>query len=248
MKHHLLLIIPLLILSVITSNCTSASIDHGLVFVPEKQTEPYYIKTIPHTLGVDGFVDLRPRISSSDANTWIGFFPFVLWIKFDSDIPDTHTVAAVYNIGSMTDGYSIAFYNLFTNTGPFQKVVYLRQDPYAKIQYRLEGVLYRSHLRETLYYYGSSFYAWFTRILGLPYVSYFVQTDLELRIRRLSDEKIVWKYRITDELDDRYHSIYGLSSGERGQNIISYDYSRIVEKHLPDMMDSLNAAIRHGDL
>src|SRR3972149_6860897 len=52
----------------------------------------------------------------------------------------------------------------------FEKSVFLPNDRYASIDYRLEGILNRTTVRETGYYYGSSFYAWITRIVGLPYV------------------------------------------------------------------------------
>lgn len=188
-------------------------------------------EAINKTIAIDEFIDLRPRKGTSDAMTWIGFIPGVVWLELLTEIPDSHTVATDYNAGSFTNAFSQGYYRYIKSKNIFKKVHYLPYDKYVSTDYRLEGVLHRTFLNEIVYYYGSGLYAWITRILSLPYVSYEFEIDLELRLRNLKTNQLVWRYRLNESGKDRYNSIYRLSRGIRGQNVISYNISRLLSRH-----------------
>ncbi len=205
-------------------------------------------KPFAGTLGVDEFIDLRPQGTTSDAKKWIGFIPGVLWIDFVSEIPDTFTGFSSYNSFPFKTSFARAIYRNIGENDLFEKTVYLPEDRYAKTAWRLEGILRQTTLKERCYYYGSGFYAWCTRIIGLPYVSYELDLDILLRLRRISDDKIIWTHELKGSRTDRYYNIYQLMLGKDEKNILSYNFSNILAEKMPAAMESLKAALGASSL
>ncbi len=102
----------------------------------------------------------------------------------------------------------------------------------------------RSLVEETGYYYGSSIYAWVTRILGLPYVSYNMELEVDLRLCSINTNEILWKGTIAGTREDKYHNVYGLARGIDGKHIIAYNFSQIMSEQLPDILSGLRNALQ----
>lgn len=201
-------------------------------------------KPFEGTLGVDEFIDLRPQGTTSDAKKWIGFIPGVLWIDYVSETPDTYTGFSSYNSFPFKSSFARAIHRNISDNSLFEKTVFLPEDRYSKTEWRLEGILRQTTLKERCYYYGSGFYAWCTRIIGLPYVSYETDLHITLRLRRLSDDKIIWIHELKGSRSDRYYNIYQLMTGKEEKHILSYNFSRILEQKMPAAMESMKEALK----
>jgi hypothetical protein len=225
---------------IFTFSCASSRLDLSLDFYVEPEE-----KTISQNgvLGVDEFIDLRPQLTTSEAKKWMGFVPGVLWLEFVSDIPDTYTGFSAYNSAPFRMNVAHAIYKDIEKNMVFDKVIFLPKDKYAKIDYRFEGILNKTFLKETGYYYGSGFYAWITRIIGLPYVSYEFELDVTLRIRDVKSNNIVWSYDLKGTRIDKFYNIYQLNSGKDNKHIISYNFSKIIESEMPNILKSIREAL-----
>ncbi len=223
--------------------CCASSLDFSLN--EPKGTTIYNASTsLPVKLGVDKFVDLRPQLRGSDNKKWLGFIPGVLWVEIDTDIPELYTGFSPFNSKPFDFSIARAIYYDLKQTNSFKDIVFLPQDPYQKVDFRLEGILKKSLIKETGYYYGSSMYAWLTRIFGLPYVSYDISLVVELRLRNLQNNKIFWHGIISGEVIDKYHSVYDLAKGRKGKHIIAYDFSSIIDKSLKKLIPQMLQAIK----
>ena len=199
----------------------------------------------PHsgTLGIDEFIDLRPQVVTSNADKWIGFIPGVLWIEFVTEMPDIYTVFSDYKSEPFTRAVAKAVYRNMERNSIFENTLFLPLDRYTKTDYRIEGALKRTFLKETGYYYGSSLYAWFTRIIGMPYVSYEFSMDITLRMRRIETGEIIWTYNLQGSRTDKYYNVYQLARGREGKDIISYNFSEILKERMPEMLESMRRAL-----
>ncbi len=222
--------------------CASTPLDLGLDFPVEKSSDAVG-QTVPATIGVAEFIDLRPRAATSDAHKWLGFIPGVLWLHMESEMPDTYIGFTDYSPAPFPTAFSRAVYNALKGNEVFAQCVFLPENPYVTADYRLEGALNRTYLRETGYYYGSGLYAWITRIVGLPYVSFEVEIDVTLRLREMSSGEIIWKYDITGYREDKFYSVYALSRGIEGKNVLSYNISSILAQRMPDALASMREAL-----
>ena len=193
--------------------------------------------------GVDNFVDLRPQTRGSDNKKWMGFIPGVLWIEIDSDIPEIYTAFSPFDSRPFNSNVAEAIADALGQSGLCHSVVFLPEDPYRHIDYRLEGVLRRSLVQETGYYYGSGMYAWLTRIFGLPYVSYKIELKVDLRLRSMTTDKILWKGLIAGRREDKYHSVYDLAGGANGKHLIAYNFSRIISEQIPGILSGLRRTL-----
>lgn len=229
-----------IIISLIISSCTVSKLDLSLDFYTDPDN---LLKPHDGVLGVDEFLDLRPQATTSDAKKWIGFIPGVLWIEFISEIPDTYTVFSDYKSGPFTFAVAMAIYEDVKRKRLFEKTLFLPIDRYTKIDYRLEGILNRTFLKETGYYYGSGFYAWFTRIIGLPYVSYEFSIDITLRLRCMATNEIIWIHELKGSRIDKFNSVYKLTAGKEGKHILSYNFSEILKEQMPSTLKSMREAI-----
>ena len=246
---HLTLLIALLVLT----GCSASNLDFSLnppatedeaiVSANETLERQPVRASIPISIGVDSFIDYRPQKRAEDSKKWMGFIPGVFWLEMDSDIPEFYTPFSSFESERLTLSSARAVYNYLKESGHYDKVTYLPIDPYDKVDYRLEGILYRTLVKETGYYYGSSIYAWITRIIGLPYVSYQVMLDMELRLRSLKDNNIIWKHRFSGSLEDKYKNVYALAKGEKGKHPIAYLFSKILKENMDKIEPDLLKAI-----
>jgi hypothetical protein len=195
-------------------------------------------------LGVDEFIDLRPQVTTSDSKKWLGFIPGVFWLNIISEIPDTYTGFSDYRSGSFKVSFAKSVYKKMERDGLFKKTIFLPADKYAYADYRLEGLINRTFLRETGYYYGSGMYAWLTRIIGLPYVSYEIIIDVTLRIRRLDTNEILWTCDLKGNRIDKYNNIYQLNKGREGKHILAYNIAKILEEQMPVVIQSMRTAMK----
>jgi hypothetical protein len=226
----------------VLTSCAVNKLDNSLDYRTSRYAPS---KPFEGTLGVDEFIDMRPQGTTSDAKKWIGFIPGVLWIDYVSETPDTYTGFSSYNSFPFKSSFARAIYRNIGENGLFEKTVFLPEDRYAKTAWRLEGIIRQTTLKERCYYYGSGFYAWCTRIIGLPYVSYETDLHITLRLRRLSDDKIIWSHEIKGSGTDRYYNIYQIMIGKEEKHILSYIFSRILEEKMPAAMESMKDALKN---
>jgi hypothetical protein len=227
-------------ISFFLTSCAASKLDLSLNIQPPQEISK---KPVDRVLGIDEFIDLRPQATTNDAKKWLGFIPGVFWLEFISEIPDTYTGFSAYNSGPFRTSFAFAIYNHIEQLGLYKKTVFLPRDKYAVIDFRLEGILNRTHLKETGYYYGSGMYAWVTRIFGLPFVSYEILIDLTLRLRRMATNEVVWTYQVTGSRIDKFYNIYQLTGGKEGKHIISYGISKILEDQMPSVLQSMSIAL-----
>ncbi|MBU3948001.1 MAG: hypothetical protein KJ826_07260 [Proteobacteria bacterium] len=238
----------LIFISVVLTSCAINKLDNSLDYKTDYKTACKTagnapLKPFAETLGVDEFIDLRPQGTTSDAKKWIGFIPGVLWIDFVSENPDTYTGFSTYNSFPFKASLARAIYKDISRNNLFGQVFYLPENRYVNTALRLEGILRQTTLKERCYYYGSGFYAWCTRIIGLPYISYEINLDITLRLRRLSDNEIIWTHELKGKREDRYYNIYQLMVGKDNKHILSYNFSKILEEKMPSAIESLEETL-----
>jgi len=202
--------------------------------------------TRPVVIGVDNFVDLRPQKRGSDNKKWMAFIPGVLWLDIDSDVPEIYTAFTPFNSRPLAMNVARSIAQDIRQSGLFESVLFLPEDPYQETGYRLEGVLRRTFVHERGYYYGSSIYAWLTRVFGLPYVSYTVVLEVDLRLRSMATGEVVWSGQIAGERKDKYHNVYGVAHGREGKHLIAYNFSKIIGEALPRILQGLTQAVDEG--
>ncbi|MBM4137256.1 MAG: hypothetical protein FJ241_10570 [Nitrospira sp.] len=264
--------IVVVLFSVLISACATSQLDLSLDFYTGLDNS---IKPREGVLGVDEFIDLRPQASTSDTKKWLGFIPGVFWLTFVSEMPDTYTGFSDYKSVPFKISLAQAIYKNIEQNRIFERTVFLPRDKYASIDYRFEGILNRTVLKETGYYYGSGVYAWITRIIGLPYVSYEVSIDITLILRRITANgnnplespltplwkggaegdfkggkggfsgEIIWTYELKGTRRDKYYNIYQLAHGKEGKHILSYNISKILEEQMPVVLQSMRRALEH---
>ncbi|RPJ17525.1 MAG: hypothetical protein EHM30_03350 [Desulfobacteraceae bacterium] len=239
-KKIFMAVIAVCALFILTS-CAVNKLDNSLDYRTNRYAPS---KPFEGTLGVDEFTDMRPQGTTSDAKKWIGFIPGVLWIDYVSETPDTYTGFSSYNSFPFKSSFARAIYRNIGENGLFEKTVFLPEERYAKTAWRLEGIIRQTTLKERCYYYGSGFYAWFTRIIGLPYVSYETDLHITLRLRSTGNDNIIWTYELKGSGTDRYYNIYQLMTGKEEKHILSYIFSRILEEKMPAAMESMKEALK----
>jgi hypothetical protein len=47
-------------------------------------------------------------------------------------------------------------------------------------------------------------------------------------------------------VEDKFHTVYGLARGREGKNVLSWNFARIIDAHLPDIMTSLRTSLGDG--
>lgn len=198
----------------------------------------------PVVIGVEPFVDLRPQAHGSENQKWKGLFPGILWIEIGSDIPEIYTAFSSFSSKPMNYTVALAVAEILNGSRASKNVFFIPHNNHSEFEYRLEGVLHRSLVTETSYFYGSCMYSWLTRVIGLPYVSYEFELDVELRLRKLASNKIVWSTRLNGSGVDKYYNIYSLSKGKDGKHLIAWNFAHILTPEVVNIIPSLQKALR----
>jgi len=230
--------------SLLFAGCAASQLDFSLA-----SDAPLPVATggvRPVVIGVDNFVDLRPQLRGSENKKWMAFIPGVLWLDIDSDVPEIYTAFTPFNSRPMAMNVARSIAQDIRRSGLFESVVFLPEDPYQEADYRLEGVLRRAFVHERGYYYGSSIYAWLTRVFGLPYVSYTVALEVDLRLRSMATGEVVWSGQIAGERQDKYYNVYSVAHGKEGKHLIAYNFSMILADALPRILQGLTQAVDEG--
>ena len=226
------------------AGCAASQLDFSLA---SKGSPPVMASKVrPVVIGVDEFVDLRPQLRGSDNKKWLAFIPGILWLDIDSDVPEVYTAFTPFNSRPMAMNVARSLAQDIRQSGLFQSVVFLPEDPYQEVGYRLEGVVRRTFVHERGYYYGSSIYAWATRVLGLPYVSYTVDLEVDLRLRSMATHEVVWSGRIAGQRRDKYYNVYAVAHGREGKHLIAYNFTKILAKALPGILQGMAQAVDQG--
>lgn len=195
-------------------------------------------------VGVEPFVDMRPQAHGSDNQKWKGLIPGILWLEIGSDIPEIYTAFSPFSSKPMNYTSALAVAEILNAAQASKEVFFIPHNNHSGYEYRLEGSLHRSLVQETSYFYGSFMYAWLTRVIGLPYVSYEFELDLELRLRKLATNEIVWRSRLSGARDDKYYNVYSLSKGKDGKHLIAWNFSEILAPEVMRIIPSLQKALK----
>lgn len=229
-------------LVVFLSACAAPQLDLSLnAPLPNQEILTHPIP--PVVIGVEPFVDMRPQAHGSENQKWKGLFPGILWIEIGTDIPEIYTAFSSFSSKPMNYTVALAVAEILNSSKASKDVFFIPHNNHSNYEYRLEGVLHRSLVMETSYFYGSCMYSWLTRVIGLPYVSYEFELDVELKLRKLATNKIVWNTRLKGDQEDKYYNIYSLSKGKDGKHLIAWNFADIltpeVVKNIPSMQNAL---------
>ena len=219
--------------------CAATSLDVSL----ENGTGIEIGTPAPVTLGVDEFVDRRPQAMGNDGKTRLGLIPGILWLQIDSDLPEIYTAFSSFNSKPLNENTARSVVRGLQDAGVAEQIIYLPDSPRASMDYRIEGSLRQSLIRETGYYYGSAMYVWLPRILGAPYVSYDMAMEVDLLLREVKTEKILWQGVIRGERADKYLNIYQIANGRDGKHLIAYHFANILTKGLDTLIPDLYNAL-----
>ncbi len=221
----------------ILAGCSSPMLDFSLSFnLPEKAVNP-----LPYSLAVGTFKDMRPQTRASANRKWLGLVPGVLWVDIATDIPEIYTVFTPFASRPLPDNMARAIAAGIAGTGVFNRVL-LAADG-GRADFFLTGTLRKSRLTERCYYYGSFMYAWLARVFALPYVSFVVEMDYDVRLVRVSDGVEVWRRNFTHRVDDRYHTVYELGRGRDGKHLIASIFSRIIARDMGAGLAEIRACL-----
>ncbi len=195
------------------------------------------------TIGVEPFIDFRPQAHGSENQKWLGMIPGILWLKIGSDIPEIYTAFSPFNAKPISESMAEAVADLLKQSKIAGSVIYLPHYPRKKVDYRLEGHLRKTMLTETSYFYGSSLYAWATRVFGLPYVSYDVILDVELQLRENDTGKLLWKGCLAGHRRDKFYNVYQLAKGKDGKHVIAYNFSELLAEEFRRILPELRHVV-----
>jgi hypothetical protein len=231
------------LLVVFLSGCAAPQLDLSL-YSPELIKTPDSLSPPAVVIGVEPFVDMRPLAHGSDNQKWKGLIPGILWLEIGTDIPEIYTAFSPFSSKPMNYTVALAVSEILNASQVSKEVFFIPHNNHSDFEYRLEGVLHRSLVTETSYFYGSFMYAWLTRVIGLPYVSYEFELDLELRLRRLATNKIIWTTRLNGQSVDKYYNVYSLSKGKDGKHLIAWNFSQIMTPEIIKSIPSLQKALQ----
>lgn len=226
--------------AVLLVGCAAPNLDLSLMPVSVVAGDGLAVDVV---IGVDRFIDLRPRTRGSDNQKWLGLVPGVLWIDISTDMPEIYTPFSPYNSQPMESNVAESMAGILSRAGVAREVIFLPGDPYRQVDYRLEGILRRTWVKERGYYYGSFAYAWLTRVFGLPYVSYEIELEVELRLRSMATNQVVWRGGVSGHRTDKYNSVYDLAAGRDGKHLIAYNFSAIMSDHVAEIVDGIRRAV-----
>ncbi|NTV14309.1 MAG: hypothetical protein HGA96_10335 [Desulfobulbaceae bacterium] len=229
------------LLALFLGGCSAPILDLSLRPVTMPPTLGRPVATV---LGVDRFVDLRPQTRGDDNQKWLGAVPGVLWLNIASDQPELYSPYSFFNSRPLELSSAEALAFALAEGRVAESVLFLPADPYRPVDYRLEGLLHRTLVRERCYYYGSFMYSWLTRVVGLPYVTYEIEFDLELRLREMQSGRLVWQDRISGHREDKYNNIYRLTQGRDGKHLIAYNFATILAERLPEIESGISRAMQ----
>ncbi len=195
------------------------------------------------SVGVSPFIDLRPQAHGSENQKWLGMIPGILWLEIGTDIPEIYTAFSPFDAKPISESMAEAVADLLKQSKVAGSVIYLPHHPDAQVDYRLEGRLHKTLLTETCYYYGSSLYAWATRVFGLPYVSYDVVLDVELQLKSNATGSIIWSGRLKGEGQDKYNTVYRLAKGKEGKHVIAHNFSELLASEMVRILPELEHVV-----
>ena len=116
-----------LMLCILLNACAASQLDLSLNGIPLQQVAQLR-QTLPVTVGVDSFVDLRPQLHGDDNKKWLGFIPGILWIDIDSDVPELYTSCAPYNSRPFNKTVAEGISDALARSGLVQAVAYMPAD------------------------------------------------------------------------------------------------------------------------
>ena len=228
-----LLLLPLL------GGCAATSLDVSL----DKDNGIIMESPAPVSIGVEEFVDRRPQAMGNDGKTRLGLIPGVFWLQVDSDLPEIYTAFSSFKSKPLNGNTSRSVTFALTASQVADKVVYLPDEPRTHIDYRIEGNLRQTLIKETGYYYGSAMYVWLPRILGAPYVSYDIAMEADMLLRNVKTEEIIWQGVITGQRFDHFLSIYQIANGRYGKHLIAYHFADIIARGLTELIPQIHEAL-----
>jgi hypothetical protein len=224
------------------AGCTAQSLDLSLA-PTDRMMMGSNARICAGTIGVKPFIDQRPVMHGSDNTKWKGLIPGVLWLEISSDIPEIYTAYSHYESKSLDRETTKGCVAILQRSGLFTAVTDLEQQPDVVTDYLLQGVVYKTEVKETGYYYGSCIYAWLLRILGLPYVSFEIEYHIGFSITDVRSGKVVWKTEIQGVREDKFYTVYSISRGRDGKHVIAWNIADILAEEFNHQAVDLQQAV-----
>lgn len=231
-----------MVLLLLLSGCATPPLDLSL-----QPTDEMVIQSTGQSsagaVGVVAFIDERPVRHGSDNAKWKGLIPGMLWLEISSDIPETYTAFSHYESKPLDRATTKATVAILQRSGLFTEVIDLHKQPKATPQYLMTGVVYKTYVNETGYYYGSCIYAWLVRVLGLPYVSFTIDYHIGLKLIDAASGAQVWQADIEGRRQDKFYSVYSISQGRDGKHVIAWNIADIFAEEFNRQVVGLQQAL-----
>lgn len=224
------------------AGCTAQSLDLSLAPTDRMMMESN-AGACTGTIGVKPFIDQRPVMHGSDNTKWKGLIPGVLWLEISSDIPEIYTAFSHYESKSLDRETTKACVDILQRSGLFATVVDLDQQSEVVTDYLLQGIVYKTTVKETGYYYGSCIYAWLLRIVGLPYVSFEIEYYIGFSIIDVHSGDTVWQTEMQGVREDKFYTVYSVSRGREGKHVIAWNIADILAEEFNRQAGELRQAI-----
>lgn len=235
-----------LVIFVGLNGCAARQLDFSLKYDWNNSATKF--EPLSVVIGVDDFVDLRPQTRGSDNQKWYGLIPGILWLEIASDLPEIYTAFSPFNARPFHRTIAEAVSKALHDTDVSDQIIFMPEDPYRKVEYRVEGVLRRSHVSERAYYYGSTLYVWAFRVLGFPYVTYDISLEADMRIRSLATDEVIWEGKIEGARQDKYRNVYRVARGRDGKHLIAHNFTEILSQDLVRLLPEMRNAIEKAKL
>ena len=228
-----------LVIFLLLPGCSSPMLDYSVSFAP---AGPVYAPAAG-SLAVEPFQDRRLLARASANRQWLGLVPGVLWVDIPTEVPELYTVYSSFTSRPLPRAMATAVGRGLAASRLFSRVMLPGDPAPARPEYLLTGALERTRLTERCYYYGSFMYAWITRVLGLPYVSFELEMVYDVRLVRAADGRVLWQRRFRHRIADRYHSVYELGRGRNGKHLVAAMFSRLLAADTNTIAAGVRAAL-----
>lgn len=202
------------------------------VYEPSKKIEQP--NRIPLKLGVVPLKDER-GIKNSDNILLCVLLPLIPYCESDLERPENsvNTVASASGFKA-SDDLAKAFVEELKQNNIFNDVFFTQNDNDLNADVIMTGTVHTAKINQKITFYGLTVFGDLLWILGLPAGNMTTSLDVDYRITKLRDNKILWRYAIKDSKERTMGLYYGRPEG------LFDDMQEILKKGLHAGVEKLN--------